>query len=41
LKTIARELGKYKLDFVGVQRGRWEKGGTEWAKDQHFSRRRE
>jgi exonuclease III len=25
LKTIARELGKYKLDVVGVQEVRWEK----------------
>jgi exonuclease III len=29
LKTVARELGKYKLDLVGVQEVRWEKGGTE------------
>jgi hypothetical protein len=26
LKTVARELGKYKLDLVGVQEVRWEKG---------------
>jgi hypothetical protein len=31
LKTVARELGKYKLDFVGVQEVRWDKGGTERA----------
>jgi exonuclease III len=31
LKTVARELGKYKLDLVGVQEVRWEKGGTERA----------
>jgi exonuclease III len=31
LKTVARELGKYKLDLVGVQEVRWEKGGTEQA----------
>jgi hypothetical protein len=30
LKPIARELGKYKLDLVGVQ-VRWEEGGTERA----------
>jgi hypothetical protein len=24
LKTVARELGKYKLDLVGVQEVRWE-----------------
>jgi hypothetical protein len=29
LKTVARELGKYKIDLllVGVQEVRWEKGG--------------
>jgi hypothetical protein len=32
-KTVARELGKYKLDLVGVQEIRWDKGGTEWAED--------
>jgi exonuclease III len=31
LKTVARELGKYKVDLVGVQEVRWEKGGTEWS----------
>jgi exonuclease III len=31
LKTVGRELGKYKLDLVGVQEVRWEKGGTERA----------
>jgi hypothetical protein len=29
LKTIERELWKCKLDLVGVQEVRWEKGGTE------------
>jgi mRNA deadenylase 3'-5' endonuclease subunit Ccr4 len=33
LKMVARELGKYKLDLVGVQEVRWDKGGTEWAED--------
>jgi exonuclease III len=33
LTTVARELGKYKLDLVGVQEVRWEKGGTERAED--------
>jgi exonuclease III len=28
-KTVARELGKYTLDLVGVQEVRWDKGGTE------------
>jgi hypothetical protein len=27
MKTVARELGKYKLDLVGVQEVRWDKGG--------------
>jgi exonuclease III len=31
LKTVARELGKYKLDLVGVHEVRWEKGGAERA----------
>jgi exonuclease III len=31
LKTVARELGKYKVDLVGVQEVRWETGGTERA----------
>jgi exonuclease III len=33
LQTVARELGKYKLDLVGVQEIRWDKGGTEQAED--------
>jgi hypothetical protein len=37
LKTVARELGKYKLDFLGVQEVRLEKGGTERAEDYTFS----
>jgi hypothetical protein len=36
LKTVAREMEKYKLDLVAVQAGRWEKGGTEWAEDYTF-----
>ena len=28
LKAAARELGRYKLDVVGVQEVRWDKGGT-------------
>jgi exonuclease III len=36
LKTVARELGKYKLDLVGVQEVRWEKSGTERAEDYTF-----
>jgi hypothetical protein len=37
LKTVVRELGKCKLDLVGVQEVRWEKGGTERAEDYTFS----
>jgi hypothetical protein len=33
LKTVARELGKYKLDLAGVQKVRWEKRGTIRAED--------
>jgi exonuclease III len=33
LKTVARELGKYKLDLVGVQEVRWDKGGTKRVED--------
>jgi endonuclease/exonuclease/phosphatase family metal-dependent hydrolase len=36
LKPVARELGKYKLDLVGVQEVRWEKGGTKRAQDHKF-----
>jgi hypothetical protein len=36
LKTIAKELGKYKLDLVGVQEVKWDKGGTERAEDYTF-----
>jgi hypothetical protein len=33
---VARELGKYKLDLVGVQEVRWDKGGTEQTEDYTF-----
>jgi hypothetical protein len=36
LTSVARELGKYKIDLVGVQEVRWEKGGTERAQDCTF-----
>jgi exonuclease III len=36
LKTVVWELGKCKLDLVGVQEVRWEKGGTEQAEDYTF-----
>jgi exonuclease III len=37
LKTVARELRKYKLDLMGVQDVRWEKGDTERQRTIHFS----
>jgi hypothetical protein len=36
LKTVARKLGKYKLELVDVQEVRWEKGGTERAENYTF-----
>jgi exonuclease III len=36
LKMVGRELGKYKLDLVGVQEVRWDKGVTERAGDYTF-----
>jgi hypothetical protein len=33
LNMVARELGKYKLDLVGAQEVRREKGGPERAED--------
>jgi hypothetical protein len=33
LKTVSGELEKYKLDLVGVQEVKWDKGGTEPAGD--------
>jgi hypothetical protein len=36
LKTVARDMGKYKLDLVGVQEVKWEKGATEQAEDYIF-----
>jgi exonuclease III len=33
LRTVAWELGKYKLDVVGVQEVRRDKSGTELAED--------
>jgi hypothetical protein len=37
LKTVSRELARYKLDLVRVQEVRWEGGGTEPVGDTHFS----
>jgi hypothetical protein len=36
LNTVARELGKCKLDLAGTQEVNWEKGGTERAEDYTF-----
>jgi hypothetical protein len=36
LKTVSRELARYKLDLVGVQEIRWEGGGTEPAGEYTF-----
>ena len=36
LKATARELARYKLDVVGVQEVRWDKGGTEREGDYDF-----
>jgi hypothetical protein len=33
---VARESGKCKLDLVGIEAVRWEKGGTEWSEDHSF-----
>jgi hypothetical protein len=36
LKAAARELARYKLDLLGVQEVRWDKGGTVRAGDYNF-----
>jgi len=36
LKAAARELGRYKLDVVGVQEVRWDKGGKVREGDYEF-----
>ena len=36
LMAAARELARYKLDLVGVQEVRWDKGGTVQAGDYNF-----
>jgi hypothetical protein len=36
LVTVARELARYKLDLVGVQKVRWDKGGTVRAGEYNF-----
>jgi hypothetical protein len=34
--TVAREISKYKLDLVGIQEVRWDRGGTEPAGEYTF-----
>jgi hypothetical protein len=36
LTAVARELARYKLDLVGVQQFRWDKGGSVRAGDYNF-----
>jgi hypothetical protein len=36
LKAVAKEISKYKLDIVGVQDVRWDRGGTEPAGEYTF-----
>jgi len=36
LTTVVRELTRYKLDLVGVQEVRWDKGGLVRAGDYNF-----
>ena len=36
LRAVTRELARYKLDLVGVQEVRWDKGGTVRAGDYNF-----
>ena len=39
--AVARELGRYKLDLVGVQEVRWDKGGMVREGDYNFSKGKE
>jgi hypothetical protein len=34
--TVAKEISKYKIDLVGVQEDRWDRGGTEPASEFTF-----
>jgi exonuclease III len=36
LRTVAKEISKYKLDLLGVQEVRWGGGGTEPAGEYTF-----
>ena len=41
LTTAARELARYKLDSVGVQEVRWDRGGKVRAGGYNFSMEKE
>jgi hypothetical protein len=36
LRIVAEQISKYKLDLVGVQEVRWDRGGTEPAGEYTF-----
>jgi hypothetical protein len=36
LMAVAKELARYKMDLVGVQEVRWDKGGTVRAGEYNF-----
>ena len=36
ITTVVRKLARYKLDLVGIQEVRWDKGGTTRAEDYTF-----
>jgi hypothetical protein len=36
LRAVGKEISKYKLDLVGVQEVRWDRGGTEPAGENTF-----
>jgi hypothetical protein len=36
LRTVVKEISKYKVDLVGVQEVRWDGGGTEPAGECRF-----
>jgi hypothetical protein len=36
LTTVAKEISKYKLDLVGVQEVKWDRGGTKPAGEYTF-----
>jgi hypothetical protein len=36
LMTVAKEISKYKLDLVGEQEVRWDRGDTEEASEYTF-----